>query len=61
MVGLAMVLFWIVVAISAPILTPYSPVEQDRTAANQGRCLATLWAPTTSAVTCGRAWPTARG
>jgi peptide/nickel transport system permease protein len=36
MVGLAMVVFWIFVAISAPILTPYSPLEQDRTAANKG-------------------------
>jgi len=35
-VGLAIVLFWIFVAIFAPLLTPYSPTEQDYTAQNQG-------------------------
>jgi peptide/nickel transport system permease protein len=33
--GLVIVLFWIFVAIFAPLLTPYSPTEQDYTAQNQ--------------------------
>ena len=36
MVGLAIVLFWIVVAIFAPLFTPYTPLEQDWKAPNQG-------------------------
>jgi peptide/nickel transport system permease protein len=36
LIGLAIVLFWIFVAIFAPFLTPYSPTEQDYTAQNQG-------------------------
>lgn len=35
-VGLAIVLFWVFVAILAPQLTPYSPLEQDWKAPNQG-------------------------
>lgn len=35
-VGLAIVLFWVFVAIFAPLLTPYGPTEQDYTAQNQG-------------------------
>ncbi len=35
-VGLAIVLFWVFVAICAPILTTYSPTEQDWQAPNQG-------------------------
>lgn len=35
-VGLLIVLFWIFVAIFAPLLTPYSPTEQDFRAQNQG-------------------------
>ncbi|GAB4275457.1 MAG: ABC transporter permease [Deferrisomatales bacterium] len=35
-VGLAIVLFWVVVALAAPLLTPYSPTEQDWRAPNQG-------------------------
>lgn len=35
-VGLAIVLFWVFVAIFAPQLTPYSPLEQDWKAPNQG-------------------------
>lgn len=34
-IGLVMVLFWVFVAIFAPLLTPYSPTEQDYTAQNQ--------------------------
>ena len=34
-VGLIIVLFWVFVAIFAPLLTPYSPTEQDYTAQNQ--------------------------
>jgi peptide/nickel transport system permease protein len=33
-VGLVIILFWIFVAIFAPILTPYTPTEQDYTAQN---------------------------
>jgi len=33
-VGLVIVLFWILVAIFAPLLTPYSPTEQDYLAQN---------------------------
>jgi peptide/nickel transport system permease protein len=33
-VGLVIILFWISVAIFAPILTPYTPTEQDYTAQN---------------------------
>jgi len=36
MVGLALVLFWVFVAIFAPLLTPYTPLEQDWKAPNQG-------------------------
>ena len=35
-VGLIIVLFWVLVAICAPLLTPYSPTDQDFTAQNQG-------------------------
>ena len=35
-VGLAIVLFWVLVAICAPLLTPYGPTEQDWKAPNQG-------------------------
>ena len=35
-VGLAIVLFWIIVAIFAPLFTPYTPLEQDWKAPNQG-------------------------
>jgi peptide/nickel transport system permease protein len=35
-VGLVIVLFWVFVAIFAPLLTPYSPTEQDWKAPNQG-------------------------
>jgi len=36
LIGLAIVLFWIFVAIFAPLLTPYGPTEQDYMAQNQG-------------------------
>ncbi len=36
MIGLVIVLFWIFVAIFAPLLTPYTPTYQDYTAQNQG-------------------------
>ena len=35
-VGLAIVLFWVFVAVFAPYLTPYTPLEQDWKAPNQG-------------------------
>jgi len=35
-IGLAIVLFWIFVAVFAPLLTPYTPLEQDWKAPNQG-------------------------
>ena len=35
-VGLAIVIFWIAVAMFAPLLTPYTPYEQDWKAPNQG-------------------------
>jgi peptide/nickel transport system permease protein len=35
-VGFAIVLFWVIVAIFAPLLTPYSPLEQDWKAPNHG-------------------------
>jgi peptide/nickel transport system permease protein len=35
-VGLVIVMFWVLVAIFAPLLTPYSPTDQDYTAQNQG-------------------------
>lgn len=35
-IGLLIVLFWVVVAIAAPLLTPYSATDQDATAPNQG-------------------------
>ncbi|HSJ55713.1 MAG TPA: ABC transporter permease, partial [Anaerolineae bacterium] len=34
-IGLIIVLFWVLVAIFAPLLTPYTPTEQDYTAQNQ--------------------------
>jgi peptide/nickel transport system permease protein len=36
MVGLVIVMFWILVAIFAPLLTSYSPTEQDYKAQNSG-------------------------
>jgi peptide/nickel transport system permease protein len=36
LVGLIIVLFWVFAAIFAPLLTPYTPTEQDFTAQNQG-------------------------
>jgi len=36
MIGLVIVLFWVLVAILAPLLTPFSPTEQDYEAQNQG-------------------------
>jgi peptide/nickel transport system permease protein len=36
MTGLFVVLFWIFVAVFAPLLTPYTPLEQDWKAPNQG-------------------------
>ena len=36
LVGLALVLFWVFVAIFAPLLTPYTALEQDWKAPNQG-------------------------
>jgi peptide/nickel transport system permease protein len=35
-VGLSIVLFWVVVAIFAPVLAPHSPIAQDSSAMNQG-------------------------
>ncbi len=35
-IGLVIVLFWVFVAIFAPFLTPYTPLEQDWKAPNQG-------------------------
>jgi peptide/nickel transport system permease protein len=35
-IGLSIVLFWVVLAIFAPLLAPYSPTAQDSTAINQG-------------------------
>ena len=35
-VGLVLVLFWVFVVIFAPFLTPYTPLEQDWKAPNQG-------------------------
>jgi len=34
--GLTIVLFWVFVAVFAPLLTPYTPLEQDWKAPNQG-------------------------
>ncbi len=36
MVGLVIVLFWVFVALFAPLLTPYTPYEQDWKSPNQG-------------------------
>ena len=36
MIGLAIVLFWVIVAVFAQFLTPYTPLEQDWKAPNQG-------------------------
>lgn len=36
MIGLAIVLFWVVVAICAPLIAPYDPLAQDAKAINQG-------------------------
>ncbi|MEJ2149772.1 MAG: ABC transporter permease [Chloroflexota bacterium] len=35
-IGLSIVLFWVLVAIFAPLLAPYSPTAQDSSAMNQG-------------------------
>ncbi len=40
LVGLVIVLFWVFVAISAPLLTPYTPTEQDWEFANVGPSVA---------------------
>ncbi|NIO04128.1 MAG: ABC transporter permease subunit [Proteobacteria bacterium] len=39
-IGLVIVLFWVFVAIFAPYLTPYTPLEQDWKAPNQGPSIA---------------------
>ena len=39
-IGLAIVLFWVFVAVFAPYLTPYTPLEQDWKAPNQGPSIA---------------------
>ena len=36
LVGLAIVLFWVVAALAAPVLTPYTPTQQDMNAPNSG-------------------------
>ena len=36
LVGFAIVMFWVVVAIFAPLFTAYTPLEQDWKAPNQG-------------------------
>ena len=36
LIGLLIVFFWVFVAIFAPLLTPYTPTEQDYVAQNQG-------------------------
>ena len=36
MIGLAIVIFWVFVAVFAPFFTPYTPLEQDWKAPNQG-------------------------
>ena len=36
MIGLAIVLFWVIVAVFAPVLTEYTPFEQDWKSPNQG-------------------------
>jgi peptide/nickel transport system permease protein len=36
MIGLIIVLFWVIVAVFAPLFTPYTPLEQDWKAPNQG-------------------------
>ena len=36
MVGFAIVFFWLFVAVFAPLLTPYTPLEQDWKSPNQG-------------------------
>jgi peptide/nickel transport system permease protein len=36
MVGFAIVFFWLFVAVFAPLLTPYTPLEQDWKAPNEG-------------------------
>jgi peptide/nickel transport system permease protein len=36
MVGMFIVLFWVIVALFAPLLTPYTPTEQDWQFVNQG-------------------------
>jgi len=42
MIGLGIIVFWIVVAILAPVIAPYSPTEMDSSAANQGPSAAHL-------------------
>jgi peptide/nickel transport system permease protein len=39
-VGFAIVMFWVIVAIFAPLFTPYTPLEQDWKAPNQGPSVA---------------------
>ena len=39
-VGLFLVMFWVIAALFAPLLTPYTPTEQDWKAPNQGPTMA---------------------
>lgn len=41
-IGLAIVLFWIIVALAAPLIAPYDPLAQDNKAINQGPSVAHL-------------------
>ena len=40
MIGLIIVLFWVITAVFAPFLTPYTPLEQDWKSPNQGPSIA---------------------
>lgn len=61
MTGLIIVLFWVFVALMAPYITAYGPMDKDWKAPNQGPPWHTPWGPTSWAGISGPGWPTVPG
>ena len=55
-VGLFLVMFWVSIALFAPYITNYGPIDQDWKAPNQGPPGAIPWARTNWGGICGPGW-----